>query len=174
MADLVTHLCTALLPGAFVRARWLPVIVVGTALPDIGARVPGMGLRLLYRAGVPVPEPLFDLAGVLHMPSGMVLGAALAAFLFREAERRPAFLALLGGCGLHLMVDLLQDHHGNGYLLFFPFSLYDWELGLIGSEATVPLAPWLALATATAWMGRWVASRRSTPRVAEEAGRRRS
>ena len=59
---------------------------------------------------------------------------------------------LLGGMLLHMAIDLLQSHLGVGYPLLFPFSTHAVELGLIGSEATVPLA--LPLAVLAVWVWR--------------------
>jgi hypothetical protein len=58
--------------------------------------------------------------------------------------RRSAFLDLVGAMALHLGLDLLQDHQGVGYLLAYPFSDVLFELGWIGSEDSVLVAPVLA------------------------------
>ena len=76
---------------------------------------------------------------------GLVLLAFLTCFLFQETVRASVFWNLLGGMALHLGLDLLQSHHGAGYLLGFPFSDFAWELGAIGSEATVGWAIPLSL-----------------------------
>jgi len=41
---------------------------------------------------------------------------------------------------LHLALDVLQSHHGAGYMLMFPLATGSFEFGWIGSEATVPFA----------------------------------
>jgi len=69
-------------------------------------------------------------------------------------DRRGAFANLLAGCLLHLGLDLLQFHTGSGYPLLFPFSDWHWELGLIGTEATVPWSLPLALVGGMAWWAR--------------------
>ena len=86
---------------------------------------------------------------------GIVLGSAMLAYLFAEAERPAAFRALVGGGLLHMALDVLQRHLGVGYLLFYPFSTWDWEAAVIGSEDTVRALPVvLPLTTAASWW-RW-------------------
>ena len=67
------------------------------------------------------------------------------------AQRWRALGLLLVGAATHIGLDVLQDHHGCGYALAFPLSSKVFELGWIGSQATVEWAPWLALITALAW-----------------------
>lgn len=153
MADLITHTCVALLWKAGARGRRVAVFVAGTCAPDLLSRVPSMSLTWL-RWGVPeIPEWLVYLWGPLHMPAGMVASSFLLSFVFPEAGRREVFRNLLSGAFLHLAVDLLQHHFGVGYLLFFPCSLWDFEFGLIGSEDTVLLVPFLL--PLTLWVSWW-------------------
>lgn len=152
MADLITHGCTALLWKAWRGGGHVPAFTAGALLPDLLSRVPTIGLTRLHdQHGWPIPEPLIYGWLPLHLPTGMLLSAALLAFLFPAAERPAVFRALLGGMVLHLGVDLLQDHYGVGYALLYPFSLWSWELGLMGSEDTVLLAPFLVGLTAFVW-----------------------
>lgn len=158
MADLVTHLCTALLPGAFLRGRALGAVVLGVALPDLISRAPALGLELLDRIGVvPIPDVLLLPWGVYHEPVALLLACGLLSLAFVRRDRAVALIGLIGGCALHLGLDLLQDHHGQGYFLLAPCSLQRFELGLVGSEATVPLALPLALTTSVTWwtVGVW-------------------
>ena len=151
MADLVTHVCTALLPGAFLRTRWIGVVAVGTVLPDVIGRVVPLGLERLQLAGLPIPEGAIPAFGALHGVIGSGLVALLVAQGFVVARQRAAGLALGVGVLLHLLVDVTQFHHGQGYALWAPVSWSTFELGWIGSEATVPWAlPLLAL-TGLAW-----------------------
>ena len=154
MADLVTHLCSALLPKAFTGGRHAGPFAIGAVLPDLTARVPAIAFDHLGRR-TDVPEILQNAFDVLHMPVGMIAACVLLAWCFVPEQRGPVLGWLCAGSLLHLAVDLLQDHHGQGYYLLFPLTTWRWELGLIGSEATVAWAPWLALATAVAWGWRW-------------------
>lgn len=157
MADLVTHGALALLlkrgqlgllPD---RALHLSSFVAGNLLPDLLARLPAMAFMAIQARGAPVPPLLLHGWGVLHVPSGMVLAALALALLFPRDQQRAVFANLLAGMLLHLAVDLLQSHAGAGYLLAFPWSTTPFELGWIGSEATVFVAPALAAAAALAW-----------------------
>ncbi len=155
VADLVTHLCTALLPAVLLsapRATWL---ALGAVSPDLAARVPGLALDVIRRLSVPIPSNIEAPFAVMHMPIGILCGAVLAVQVVHVEQRRQALLWLLAGGALHLAVDTLQDHHGHGYFLLFPFSTERYELGWMGSEATVAWAPWLALLTALVWAMRW-------------------
>ncbi len=120
-----------------IRGRFIPVFVLGTVMPDLCSRVPAIGLGYIHVHLARVPTLMTHGWQPLHQPVGLALLAFLTCFLFREAVRPAVFWNLCGGMALHLCLDLLQSHHGAGYLLGFPFSDFAWELGLIGSEATV-------------------------------------
>lgn len=141
MADLITHTCAAVLFKCATKGPYPATFIAGTCLPDLLGRVPAMGLSVVRWKLTWIPEPLIYLWNPLHMPVGIALGSALVSLLFPAKDRKNSFYALLGGGMLHLAVDLLQRHFGVGYLLFFPFSLWDFELGWISSEATVLLVP---------------------------------
>ena len=160
---MVTHAAVALLPAALSRRILAGPLVVGALLPDLAARVPAMGLELLAaRTGLPLPAAATHVWAVLHTPLGTGALCVLLALLAPE-ERRPAVLGwLLAGAGAHYLLDLVQDHHGQGYHLLFPLSRGDWELGWFSSEYSLDLAPWLALAAALAWGVRWLADRRKS------------
>lgn len=155
MADLVTHTCVAYLVKAIPNRPNVATFVLGTCLPDLLGRVPSMGLTTLRWSLPWIPEWTVYLWAPLHMPIGMLLSSFVLSFLFPEVGRRVVFLNLLGGGLLHLAVDLLQRHFGVGYLLFFPLSDWDFELGWIGSEDTVRIVPVLVpLTLAVAWWRR--------------------
>ena len=163
MADLFTHTCVAVLARLPQRhARWVATFVAGTCLPDI-ARVPAMVLTKARWTLPEIPEWRCYVWAPLHLPLGIAGGSYLVALLFPEVQRRRAFVELLLGGMLHLAVDLTQSHFGMGYLLFFPFSEWDFELGWIGSEATVLIVPWLVPLTAGLAWWRW----RSRPPVSD-------
>lgn len=146
MADLVTHLGTALLWKAATGRPHLVSFCVGVMLPDLLGRAPVPALQLLVREGVPVPGAVVEGVAIAHMPLGMALCSALVACAFVERQRAAVLYNLLGGCALHLALDLTQTHLGRGYFLFWPFWDQDFELKWIGSEATTPFAlPVLAL-----------------------------
>ncbi|MSQ03962.1 MAG: hypothetical protein EXR71_19080 [Myxococcales bacterium] len=155
MADLFTHASVAVL-ARLTQSRpvWVATFVAGTCLPDI-ARVPSMVL-IQARWRVPdIPEALCYVWAPMHLPVGIVLVSYLVSLVFHEAQRRTAFKHLVGGGLLHLLVDLFQSHFGLGYLLFFPLSEWDFEFGLIGSEDTVRLVPFLVPITTVLAVWRW-------------------
>jgi hypothetical protein len=151
VADGVTHLASAYLLRAPAGGRHVPVFVLGAVLPDLVSRVPALAAEEAVRQGVPVPQALVWCWTPLHLPAGILLVSLLLPFLFAEEERPAVCCALLGGGALHVALDLLQRHVGLGYLLLFPFSSRDFEVGLLGSEATVWAAPLLAAAAALLW-----------------------
>lgn len=155
MADLITHTCAAVLCKALPGRPHAAIFVAGTCAPDLFGRVPAMGLTVLRWKLPWIPEWLVYVWGPLHMPVGILLASYALAFLFPEAQRRVAFTNLLGGGLLHIAVDLLQSHFGVGYLLLFPFSLWDFELGWIGSEDTVLIVPFLLPLTLAVGWWRW-------------------
>jgi len=140
VADLMTHMATGLLVKSATRGPYTAAMVAGTVLPDLGARVPAMGFSKLAQSGVNVPPEIPYAFEVLHMPVGVLFLCCIVACFFDVDQRRGVFLNLLGGCLLHLALDVTQDHMGVGYLLAYPFSTSDFELGWMGSEATVPWA----------------------------------
>lgn len=164
MADLVTHLCTVLLPGALVPYRAVGLVALGTVVPDAFGRVVPMALELGQGAGLPIPDPFVWSFGLFHSPVGATLLCGAFALSFVREHRHEAFAALTLGAQIHLFIDVLQFHHGRGYPLLAPFSWETYELGVIGSEATVDLALPLLGATAVAWLLRtairWRAARR--------------
>ena len=147
----------ALLPGAFVRGALRPLVgavTLGSVLPDVLGRVVPLALEQAQLRGLPVPVLLVLPWNALHSPAGSLAAAGVVAFLFVPEHRSRVFAAVALGIGLHLGLDVLQFHHGQGYPLLLPFSWATFELGWIGSEATVPWAlPLLAL-TGLAWGAR--------------------
>lgn len=189
MADLITHTCVALLwkvatcpavanpgggglahagpvaltpVGQSARAWPLPptvaTFVLGTCLPDLLGRVPAMILEVLSWH-LPIPIWAIYFWTVFHIPVGVLVGGVVAAQAWREGARLSAFRQLVGGGLLHILVDLFQSHMGTGYVLLFPFSMWDYEIGWIGSEDTVRIVPVLLPLTLGLCWARW----RSTP-----------
>lgn len=154
MADVVSHLASVLIPGVALRADRAALLALGVALPDIGGRVPGLMTEVVERFGGRVSAVWHTPFAVLHQPVGALLFALLLAWVVPAKERPAAALAMAVGVLAHLGLDSLQDHHGFGYHLLVPFDYGRYEFACIGSEATVPWAPWLALLTAALWVGR--------------------
>lgn len=160
MADLLSHAAVAVILKAGTGGRMPAVFVAGTILPDVASRVPSIILGYIHVHLVPLPEWWLFAWEPMHQPVGMTILAYLVSMFFCVSVRRAVFCNLLGGMSLHMLMDVLQSHHGAGYMLGFPFGVQAFELGWIGSEATVPFAAPLC---AIAW---WLARRsegRSAP-----------
>jgi hypothetical protein len=167
VADLITHTCVALLwkvastPGRpRAEGGWrvpagVATFVLGTCLPDLLGRVPAMALTTLRWSVPAIPEWTIYLWSPFHVPVGIAVASVLVAQAFAPAARRTAAKELAGGGMLHMAVDVMQTHLGIGYLLLFPFSMWDFELGWIGSEATVLIVPGLLPFTVLACWARW-------------------
>lgn len=151
MPDPLFHLSTALLPKALFGPKHTGAFVLGTLLPDLGSRLPGLALERVVALGVPIPQFAFTPWGVLHVPLGAALGAFVLAYAFHETERRAALAWLVAGVALHLGLDTLQFHHSGGYALLYPFSPRLFQIGVMGSESTVPWSAPLALVSVLAW-----------------------
>ncbi len=155
MADLFTHASLAVLVRLGQKhPRGVATFVAGTCLPDL-ARVPATVLTRARWSWPEIPEWLCYVWAPLHLPAGMLGVSFLVALLFPENKRKFAFLNLFAGGLFHLVVDLMQTHLGLGYLLFFPLSDWDFELGWLGSETTVLWVPFLVPFTLTAGWWRW-------------------
>lgn len=153
MADLVTHIATALLWKSATR-KPAAIMVLGVVLPDLAGRVPTMLLAPLALHGVPVPEAVVYGFNAVHTPFGILASTLLLSLLFREDQRKEVWANLAGGGALHMALDLLQSHVGVGYPLLLPFSSWHWEAGLIGTEATVKLAPVIGPLSLALWLWR--------------------
>jgi len=154
VADLITHMATGFLVKAVTRRGHTATLVLGTVLPDLLARAPGLGLARLREAGAPIPEALVHAPQIAHMPLGMLALGTVLALLFHEPDRLEAWKNLLAGLFLHLALDLCQDHMGVGYMLAYPFTTWDFELRWLSSEATVLWAPWLGPLSLGLWWWR--------------------
>ena len=143
MADLLTHLAVARLPGAFVRDRSVQALLVaGTFLPDIAAK----GLQGLASSpsGFVLPT---------HSAPGLLVLSYLLSLFVEEVPRRAAFLALYAGSLIHVGVDLLKDNLGAGSVyVFYPFSVRRVEWGCIYPENVVLLLPASSALLALAWI----------------------
>ena len=148
-------MASVLLPASLFGGRYVPALTFGVVLPDLAARTPGEALERLDMIGIVVPDALMMCWSILHMPLPYALLCTAIAMGFGARDRLGVWLSLLAGGFLHFAVDILQDHHGQGYFLLYPCSEGRFELGLIHSEATVAMAPWLGLLTAICWAIRW-------------------
>jgi len=155
MADLLVHFASAFAAGRPLRdGRLRSIVYVGVCLPDLLFKL------LLYCGNAPtwLCEPT-------HTPLGLIPWCYLGALLFEEAWRKRAFVALLGGAWLHLLVDLGKDYMGNGVIAWaFPFSMKTVELGWYYPEdSPLLMLPALAVIGAVELLGRLRAQRPASP-----------
>ena len=158
MPDLITHGASGLLLGiAWVRHRPAPLLatfVAGNLMPDLLTRVPAIMAGEIDAKLVTLPRLLIYGWEPMHQPAGMAVAAVALSLLFEPAWRARVFVALYGGMLLHLLMDMFQFHEGAGHMLFFPVTTRSYEIGLVGSEASVFVALPLALAAGLAWWWR--------------------
>ena len=152
MPDLLTHAGIGVLLRSRAPRSALVWFAVGSCLPDLASRLPGLGLALLsWLTGVPVSLPVLEATGLCHMPLPYLVLCVLVALLLPRPTRTTAFLNLWIAGWLHLFLDTLQRHLNGGYTLLYPFSLRRMELGLIENDASLRVAPLLALVAVLGW-----------------------
>ena len=144
MPDLLTHVSV----GVFVRGRAarsaLVWFVVGSCLPDLASRLPGLGLALAaWLMGIQIPLPVLEATGLCHNPLPYLVLCVLVAMCLPEQIRRMALLNLVAGGLLHLALDTTQTHLNGGYYLLYPFSMSRFELGWIEADASLVVMPYL-------------------------------
>ncbi len=148
MADLVTHIAVGHLLKRTSRRPEHPLIfALGACLPDLLGRVPGLlaaGLDNLI--GIELAPYFAFGVDALHTPIPYTLCCLFFAYLVQEPQRRMVFWNLTLGGFTHFAVDLPQTHIAGGYRLLFPFSWFELELQWFSTEASLKVAPWLALA----------------------------
>lgn len=147
MADLLTHIAIGHLLKRVSPWPTHPLLfALGTTVPDLVGRAPGLALYLLEvwtKRDMPYIVTLgFD---AFHMPIPFTLACLMVAWMVPVDFRRTLFWNLLLGGYLHFGVDVFQSHIDSGYRLFFPLSWVDFELGWIGSEDSLYVAVPLAL-----------------------------
>ncbi len=147
MPDLVTHAGVGVLLRARAPRSSLVWFAVGSCLPDLASRVPGLGLALAsWLTGLPVSLPVLEATGLCHMPLPYLVLCGWVALLLPARTRATAFVNLWVAGWLHLSLDTLQRHLNGGYTLAYPFSMRRMELGWIENDASLTVAPVLGLA----------------------------
>jgi len=154
VADLLTHVSSALLVKSVSQKPHAVLLATGVVLPDLGSRLPGILFDLLGGQGdLPMVELLLG-SEIFHTPIGILGAAMLIAICFVESQRVVVFWNILAGGGLHLLLDVMQRHLAGGYQLWVPLSYEGVELGWVSSEATVWLAPFVLPFSVWAWWRR--------------------
>ncbi|MBF0588375.1 MAG: hypothetical protein HQL53_04535 [Magnetococcales bacterium] len=151
MPDLFAHFSSAYLTmprGG--DARKSALFIMGSLLPDLPARAMVIVLGRVFHVEATAA------LGVMHTPIGLLLLCYLLALLFEATYRRIAFVALMAGAALHLMLDLMQEPFYLGsYTPWFPFSTRTLHFDLFHYNDSVYLFPLLLILTlAKAWRER--------------------
>lgn len=146
MPDLFTHVSV----GLFVRSRAprspLVWFVIGSCLPDLASRLPGLGLAALaWLLDLRLPLPVLEATGLCHNPIPYLVLCLLVTMCLPEAMRRCALFNLAAGGLLHLAMDTTQTHLNGGYYLLYPFTLRRFELGWIEADASLSVMPYLVV-----------------------------
>ena len=136
MPDLATHsIVTILVQRATGKKLALLIVVIGTIIPDILSRVPVILFYKLEWLGVP-----------FHAPIPLLVLAYFVSLLFQEQSRPLIFASLISGMGIHLFLDMLQWHIAEeNYYWLYPFSRFQYELGLIDTNTLFLFLPFLVL-----------------------------
>jgi hypothetical protein len=155
MADLLVHFASGFAVGRPLRdGRVRSILYLGVCLPDLIFKL------LLFCGGAPtwLCEPT-------HTPLGVIPYCYVGALLFEEAWRRRAFVALVGGSWLHLLLDAGKNYMGHGVIAWaFPFSMDTVEWGWYYPEQSLLLwVPSLALIGATEAVARFRDRRPASP-----------
>ena len=138
MPDLITHVAIGhLIKRPFELKKSNPAIVplrtlfyLGTILPDILTRP----WYILFPGTLEWTYPF-------HTPIGMVLTCSLLALLFESSLRKKAFYYLLGGAGLHFLLDGCQKHITYNEFWLYPFSWKGFGFRLFWAGDIIPYIP---------------------------------
>lgn len=132
MPDLLTH-TLAIYPLKHRFPKMFSILLLGTVLPDIVGRTPGILL--------PYQSAINWLGMALHTPILLVLISLLLSFFFPENLRKKTFLYLMIGVFAHLFLDLFQKTLTYGYFWLFPFSFASFNIPLIWPNDSIYLIP---------------------------------
>lgn len=132
MPDLLTH-TLFVYPLRYKNKRFISIILLGTVLPDIIGRIPG--ILFPYRSFIDY------LQIALHTPVALFISSLLFSYFFPEKIRKNIFIYLIIGVSIHLFLDLFQKSLTFGYLWFFPISFTSFSIPLIWPNDTLYLIP---------------------------------
>jgi hypothetical protein len=135
MPDLFFHLSSVAYKPKKIERWVITTIILGTLIPDIIGRIPGI---------VSIFFNIKELRWVvpLHTPIVLILFNAIICFLFKENIRKRLFYNLNFGSFFHLFLDILQEQfYQSDYYLFYPLSLYAPKIDLFYYNDTVYLFP---------------------------------
>jgi hypothetical protein len=147
MPDLFAHFSSAYLPSRYQRLRqYDALLVLGTVLPDLLARIP---IVIFVRW---MDLPVVYSFRALHSPIAMILVCYMISFLFERSTRIKSFYSLAAGSCIHLVLDLMQQQFFEGvYTPFVPFSLKTVQWGWFHYNASLLCFPLLLILVIFFW-----------------------
>jgi hypothetical protein len=141
----------------------MSLFLLGSLLPDILLR----GGRLFF-LGSPHRDFVELYLAPLHTPFATALVCLAIAQFFHSEVRLKSFVLLYSGCLTHFILDLFQRtivgfgftaEPLDGYHWLYPFSWFDFQIGLFWAEDApyallllVPLAAWICSAPGKKWV----------------------
>ena len=147
MPDLFTHFAAGFFLGhtKFLK-RHIAIFVIGSILPDVFTRIPGIVLQEFFHL------PVYYFLGAFHTPVGILLICYLLSFAFTQPERKITFFYLFLGAMVHFFIDLMQRQFHEGiYMPYFPLSLKTIQWGWFDFNASVYLFPLLFVSVVLVW-----------------------
>jgi hypothetical protein len=133
MPELITHTIFAYLIR---RRKWtihfIIIFLFGAMLPD-----------LVSRPFIVIFENFQYFFATFHTPIALILICYLISLLFADEIMKKVFLLLLFGVLTHLFLDLFQINiKSQGYGWLFPFSNFDFQIGLFWAEDSILVLHW--------------------------------
>lgn len=133
MPDLVTHTIFAYIIR---KRKWTPhfliIFLIGAMLPDLVSRP----FTILF-------DEYQYLFNTFHTPIALILISYLISLFFSDDIKRKVFVILLFGVFTHLFLDLFQINvKTEGYGWLFPFSKFDFQIGLFWAEDSLLVLHW--------------------------------
>jgi hypothetical protein len=132
MPELITHTVAAYI----IRKRSIPtsdllIYLFGAMLPDLLTRP----FMILY-------PPIRYFINMLHTPFALALVIYLISQYFEDSIKTRVMKLLALGTFTHLFLDLFQNSvQYRGYSWLFPFTFWDFRIGLFWPEDSVAYLP---------------------------------
>ncbi|MBD3224268.1 MAG: hypothetical protein GF313_06025 [Caldithrix sp.] len=121
MPDTFTHIALPTIARRWIkRPLSMPLVLIGTVLPDYFREIFGLLMPDLYGAATMI----------FHTPIGVVFSSMLVAAFFDQRQRSTVWVSVIGGQLIHLLFDFIQGYLCGGSLYWlFPY-FKPFHLGL--------------------------------------------
>lgn len=136
MPDLITH-TLIVYPLKKKFPKNILFTLIGTILPDILGRIPG----ILF----PNSDIIGNYQAVIHTPIALLLFIYSFSLFFPQKVRFIVFKFIFLGASIHLLLDMFQQTATFSYLWFFPFSFSWFQIPLIWPDETIYSIPFLLI-----------------------------